>query len=78
MKTQMRQAVVFDGRNQYDPGHMREAGFEYYGIGREKIDLYSAEVAGSRLPISLSISTDIASTAKHASPSWAAELDQEA
>ena len=26
-------AVVFDGRNIFDPARMREAGFEYYGIG---------------------------------------------
>lgn len=34
MKNLMRQYVIFDGRNQYDPKHMRAAGFEYYGIGR--------------------------------------------
>jgi UDPglucose 6-dehydrogenase len=27
-------AVVFDGRNLYDPAHMREHGFTYYSIGR--------------------------------------------
>jgi len=26
--------VVFDGRNLYDPAHMRAQGFEYYAIGR--------------------------------------------
>ncbi|MBU4132220.1 MAG: UDP-glucose/GDP-mannose dehydrogenase family protein, partial [Proteobacteria bacterium] len=31
----MKQAVLFDGRNQYDPAEVREAGFEYHGIGRE-------------------------------------------
>jgi UDPglucose 6-dehydrogenase len=35
MKSLMRQAVIFDGRNQYDPAQMREAGFQYFGIGRE-------------------------------------------
>ncbi|OGT38301.1 MAG: UDP-glucose 6-dehydrogenase [Gammaproteobacteria bacterium RIFCSPHIGHO2_12_FULL_38_14] len=34
MKRMMRNHVVFDGRNQYDPDAMRSAGFEYYGIGR--------------------------------------------
>lgn len=34
MKNLMRQHVIFDGRNQYDPKHIRAAGFEYYGIGR--------------------------------------------
>jgi UDPglucose 6-dehydrogenase len=34
MKADMRAAVVFDGRNQYDPKALRDAGFTYYGIGR--------------------------------------------
>lgn len=34
MKKRMRQHIILDGRNQYDPKQMREAGFEYYGIGR--------------------------------------------
>lgn len=34
MKKVMRRSVIFDGRNQYDPKHMKEAEFEYYGIGR--------------------------------------------
>ena len=34
MKKLMRRYIVLDGRNQYDPQHMREAEFEYYGIGR--------------------------------------------
>jgi UDPglucose 6-dehydrogenase len=32
--TTMKARVVFDGRNQYDPGEMRRLGFEYSGIGR--------------------------------------------
>jgi len=28
------QPVIFDGRNQYDPHHLRNLGFTYYGIGR--------------------------------------------
>ena len=35
MKTAMRQHVIFDGRNIYDPEHLREMGFTYYGIGRK-------------------------------------------
>lgn len=34
MKKTMKQHVIFDGRNQYDPLHLKTAGFEYYGIGR--------------------------------------------
>jgi UDPglucose 6-dehydrogenase len=31
----MKQALVFDGRNLFDPLKMKEAGVEYYGIGRQ-------------------------------------------
>jgi UDPglucose 6-dehydrogenase len=34
MKNLMRQAIIFDGRNQYDPRQIKDAGFEYYAIGR--------------------------------------------
>lgn len=34
MKNLMRRHIIFDGRNQYDPKQMRDAGFEYYGVGR--------------------------------------------
>src|SRR5690606_30527187 len=34
MKNMMRQPVIFDGRNQYDPRQMRRLGFEHTGIGR--------------------------------------------
>ncbi len=35
MNQKMKQPVIFDGRNQYDPQEVKEAGFEYHGIGRE-------------------------------------------
>jgi UDPglucose 6-dehydrogenase len=34
MKTRLRQPVVVDGRNLYDPARMRRLGFRYFGIGR--------------------------------------------
>jgi len=35
MKRVMKQNVIFDGRNQYDPEAVKTAGFEYEGIGRK-------------------------------------------
>jgi UDPglucose 6-dehydrogenase len=34
IKRQLKQPVIFDGRNIYDPAMLREKGFHYYGIGR--------------------------------------------
>lgn len=34
MKKLMRRRVILDGRNQYDPKQLRDAEFEYHGIGR--------------------------------------------
>ncbi|MEZ5582117.1 MAG: UDP-glucose/GDP-mannose dehydrogenase family protein [Candidatus Competibacteraceae bacterium] len=34
MKRLMKRPIIFDGRNQYDPRHIRQEGFEYSGIGR--------------------------------------------
>jgi UDPglucose 6-dehydrogenase len=34
LKRSMREAVLFDGRNQWEPEPLRAAGFTYYGIGR--------------------------------------------
>lgn len=34
MKKAMKQPVIFDGRNQYDPKEVGAEGFEYFGIGR--------------------------------------------
>jgi UDPglucose 6-dehydrogenase len=35
VKTKMKQPLVFDGRNLYDPAKLKTAGIEYYGIGRQ-------------------------------------------
>jgi UDPglucose 6-dehydrogenase len=34
MRALLKSPVVFDGRNIYSPGHMRELGFTYFSIGR--------------------------------------------
>jgi UDPglucose 6-dehydrogenase len=34
MRRTMKQLIIFDGRNQYDPDAIREVGFEYVGVGR--------------------------------------------
>ncbi len=44
MKSLMKQYIIIDGRNQYDPRQMRDAGFEYYGIGRGSIPARSRQV----------------------------------
>ena len=35
MKSLLRQPIVIDGRNLYDPTRMRGLGFVYHGIGRK-------------------------------------------
>jgi len=34
IRSRLRQPVIFDGRNLYDPARMRDEGIEYFGIGR--------------------------------------------
>jgi UDPglucose 6-dehydrogenase len=35
LKTQLKQPVVFDGRNLYEPALMKSLGIEYSGVGRQ-------------------------------------------
>ena len=37
MRDLMRQPVVFDGRNLYEPERMQRQGFRYYSIGRSTV-----------------------------------------
>lgn len=34
LRTKLRQPIIFDGRNQYDPAKTKDLGFEYVGVGR--------------------------------------------
>jgi UDPglucose 6-dehydrogenase len=34
LKEELKEPIIFDGRNLYEPEDMRSIGFEYYGIGR--------------------------------------------
>jgi UDPglucose 6-dehydrogenase len=34
IKQRLLEPVIFDGRNVYDPGVLRELGFKYFGVGR--------------------------------------------
>jgi UDPglucose 6-dehydrogenase len=36
IKTALKSAVIFDGRNLYDPAALKEIGFEYFAIGRNQ------------------------------------------
>ncbi|GIX26949.1 MAG: UDP-glucose 6-dehydrogenase [Burkholderiales bacterium] len=46
MRRIMRLPVIFDGRNQFEPGHMAAQGFEYHGIGRGGHGLAEAATPG--------------------------------
>lgn len=37
IKSELKTAIIFDGRNLYDLSQMRKLGFEYYSIGREDV-----------------------------------------
>jgi UDPglucose 6-dehydrogenase len=44
MKNLMRQPVLFDGRNVYDPRKMKELGFQYHSIGRKAYEGHARTV----------------------------------
>jgi len=37
IKEELKQPVIFDGRNLYDPNYLRKLGFQYYAIGRGEV-----------------------------------------
>ena len=47
MRRLMRQPVIFDGRNLYDPARMCALGFTYQGIGRAPTLRLTSEYAAS-------------------------------
>ena len=44
----MKEKVIFDGRNIYDPAEVEENGFTYYGIGRQNRPRLSEKNTGYR------------------------------
>jgi UDPglucose 6-dehydrogenase len=38
LKSRMKEPMVFDGRNLFDPRRMAEMGFEYWSVGRPRVD----------------------------------------
>ncbi len=44
MKNLMRQPVIFDGRNVYDPVKVRERGFAYHSIGRKTNEAHTQNI----------------------------------
>lgn len=43
MRNLMRQPVIFDGRNVYDPARIRERGFVYHSIGRKSLEAHEVK-----------------------------------
>jgi UDPglucose 6-dehydrogenase len=39
MKTKLKQPLVFDGRNIFEPEKMKELGFTYYSVGRQPVNV---------------------------------------
>lgn len=39
LKSLLKNATIFDGRNMYEPNHMKESGFNYHSIGRKSVTI---------------------------------------
>src|SRR5690606_10505336 len=48
MRGLMRQPIIFDGRNLFEPERMRELGFEYYSVGRPRVSRASTRALAPR------------------------------
>ena len=49
IRASMRRPVLLDGRNIYDPRTMRELGFEYRGVGRDKPHSHQRPITNAHL-----------------------------
>ncbi len=47
IRKQLRQPVIFDGRNLFEPGRMKELGFEYVSVGRPAVAATMSDAKGS-------------------------------
>jgi UDPglucose 6-dehydrogenase len=47
MRERMRQPMIFDGRNLFEPERLRELGFEYTSIGRPDVRQSAARILAS-------------------------------
>ena len=48
MRTLLKQPLIFDGRNLFDPALLRGLGIEYYAIGRGEVQQAGGEEKGGR------------------------------
>lgn len=49
IKQSLKQAVVFDGRNLFDPVRMQEKGIQYFGIGRPQAKQFQGQISAPSL-----------------------------
>ncbi|MCV6604882.1 MAG: nucleotide sugar dehydrogenase, partial [Porticoccaceae bacterium] len=45
LRQQLKNPVIFDGRNLYDPARIQEQGFDYFGVGRSAVGANVASIA---------------------------------